>query len=81
MSNTTHDLPAAYGAVPCEWQGCEEDAVCLRDTPWGCVPMCPAHEHAHLEPDSCCVTTGDGGCVAPGRCMHSAPSTSKVSAP
>jgi hypothetical protein len=51
-----HDLPAAYGVVPCEWQECTENAVCLVDTKYGTVPVC--REHARD------MANGDNGYAA-----------------
>jgi hypothetical protein len=33
----------------CGWQECEEQAVIVRDTPWGDLHVCSAHEHTPLE--------------------------------
>ncbi len=42
-------VPADYGAMKCEWQECEEDAACLRDTPWGDLPVCNVHAQVPLD--------------------------------
>lgn len=33
----------------CGWQECEAAAVAVRDTPWGDMDVCAAHEHTPLE--------------------------------
>jgi hypothetical protein len=58
-ASLSHDLPAAYGNVRCEWHGCTADAVCLRDTPWGELATCVHHEHSCLgcgEQEPCACT-------------------------
>jgi len=45
-------LPRPVTQMPvscCEWQECDEQAVEIRDTPWGDLPVCYEHARTPLD--------------------------------
>jgi hypothetical protein len=48
-ANETRKVTPEDCATECEWPECREQATCVRDTPWGDLPVCNVHAQTPLD--------------------------------